>query len=68
MTVVKIFLCPDHIYVGRFNQAPGETPMTEVSSAQLVTGRGIVGDRYFARPPGHKGQVTFFAEETWLKL
>jgi MOSC domain-containing protein YiiM len=68
MTVAKIYLCPEHVYVGRFNQPPGQTAMTEVPQAQLVAGRGIVGDRYFARPSGHKGQVTFFAEETWMKL
>jgi MOSC domain-containing protein YiiM len=67
-TIEKIFLCPEHIYTGRFNQTPGRAPMTEVSQAQVVMGRGFVGDRYFARPAGHKGQVTFFAEETWRKL
>ncbi|MGA2692129.1 MAG: molybdenum cofactor biosysynthesis protein [Opitutaceae bacterium] len=35
---------------------------------QLVSGKGIVGDRYFDRSPGHKGQVTFFAEEIWTRL
>jgi MOSC domain-containing protein YiiM len=67
-TVEKIFLCPEHIYTGRFNQTPGRTPMTEVPKAQVIAGRGFVGDRYFARPAGHKGQVTFFAEETWRRL
>ncbi len=42
--------------------------MVEVDRVQAVSGRGLVGDRYFDRPSGHKGQVTFFAEETWLRL
>ncbi len=64
----KIYLCPEHIYVGHFGGAAGATPMTEVSEVQLVAGRGLVGDRYFDRQAGHKGQVTFFAEETWTRL
>jgi len=38
--------------------------MVEVDRVEDVSGRGLVGDRYFDRPPDHKGQVTFFAEET----
>ncbi|MSU69265.1 MAG: molybdenum cofactor biosysynthesis protein [Opitutaceae bacterium] len=68
MIVAKIYVCPEHIYVGHFGRAAGTAPMVEVERARLVAGRGIVGDRYFDRPLGHKGQVTFFAEETWLRL
>jgi MOSC domain-containing protein YiiM len=68
MTVAKLYLCPEHVYVGHFGQPPGRTPMTEVGRAQVVAGRGLRGDRYFARPEGHKGQVTFFAEEAWTRL
>ena len=61
-----LYLSPErtHIYVGHFGQAAGTAPMTSTERAQLVAGRGIVGDRYFHRPPGSKGwQVTFFAQE-----
>jgi MOSC domain-containing protein YiiM len=34
---------------------------------RLVAGRGVEGDRY-SKLEGARGQVTFFAEETWLRL
>jgi MOSC domain-containing protein YiiM len=42
--------------------------MIEAEQLELVAGRGIAGDRYYNRPANHKGQVTFFAEETWHRL
>jgi MOSC domain-containing protein YiiM len=68
MVVTRLFLCSEHVYVGHFGRASGTAPMVEVDRVQAVSGRGLVGDRYFARPPEHKGQVTFFAEETWQRL
>jgi MOSC domain-containing protein YiiM len=68
MIVSRIYLCPAHIYVGHFGGPAGVAPMVEVERAHLVAGRGIVGDRYFDRPVGHRKQVTFFAEETWTRL
>jgi len=68
MIVSKLYVCPAHIYVGHFGRSPGVAPMVEVDRVQLAMGRGIPGDRYFDRPHGHKGQITFFAEETWARL
>jgi len=68
MIVRRLFLSGRHSFVGRFGQDPVTAPMIEVDRIQLVAGRGIAGDRYAERDFGHKGQVTFFAEETWLKL
>jgi MOSC domain-containing protein YiiM len=68
MVVSRLYLCPGHIYVGHFGGDAGTEPMTAVDEVRLVAGRGIVGDRYFDRPEGHKGQVTFFAEEVWQRL
>jgi MOSC domain-containing protein YiiM len=68
MRVARLFLSPEHVYVGHYGGPSGRTPMTEVDRVQAVAGRGLVGDRYFAREQGHKGQVTLFAEETWLRL
>lgn len=68
MIVARLFICPEHIYVGHHGGPPGTAPMAEVDRVEAVAGRGLVGDRYFDRPEGHKGQVTFFAEETWLRL
>jgi MOSC domain-containing protein YiiM len=67
MTIVRLYYSPEHVYSGHFGQAAGTEPMVEVGRARLVAGRGIEGDRYYKRE-GAKGQVTFFAEETWLRL
>jgi MOSC domain-containing protein YiiM len=45
----------------------GIVPMTGAQTMNLVAGRGAEGDRYF-KLDGATGQVTFFAEETWLRL
>lgn len=68
MIVRKLYLSAEHIYFGHHGREAGQVPMTEVDRVQVVAGRGLVGDRFFARPNGHAGQVTFFAEETWALL
>jgi MOSC domain-containing protein YiiM len=45
----------------------GTVPMTEAGRIKLVAGRGVEGDRYY-KLEGARGQVTFFAEEAWLRL
>lgn len=68
MVVSRLFLSSAHVYTGHFGGPAGTDPMVEVDRVQAVSGRGLVGDRFFERPSGHKGQVTFFAEETWRQL
>ena len=68
MKITHLYLSAEHRFVGRFGQEPREAPIREVEGAQAVAGKGLVGDRYFERAEGHKGQVTFFAEETWERL
>ena len=68
MTIQRIYLSGEHVYFGHFGRPAGRAPMAEVPRAQVVAGRGLVGDRFFAKPAGHPGQVTFFAEEAWSKL
>ena len=60
MIIRHIFLSPDHNFVGHFGADPGTNPMIEVECATCLVGRGLEGDRYSARPHGHKGQITFF--------
>jgi MOSC domain-containing protein YiiM len=68
MIITRIFISPEHVYAGHYGGPAGTAPMLEVGRAQLLAGRGLAGDRYYDRDVGHKGQATFFAEETWLKL
>lgn len=67
MNIVRLYHSPEHIYKGHKGMPAGIVPMTEASRVRLVAGRGVDGDRYSKRE-GTKGQVTFFAEETWLRL
>jgi MOSC domain-containing protein YiiM len=67
MNIVRIYRSPEHIYLGHSGGPAGTTPMTEVPRVRLIAGRGVEGDRY-SKLDGAKGQVTFFAEEAWLRL
>ncbi|MGH7996310.1 MAG: MOSC domain-containing protein, partial [Opitutaceae bacterium] len=68
MDIVRLYVCAEHVYVGHFGRPPGATPMIELKRARIEPGLGVVGDRYHEKAAGHKGQVTFFSEETWLRL
>ncbi len=68
MQVQRLFLSPGHNYFGHHGRAPGENPTREVKELLCVAGRGIEGDRFFGYKENYKGQVTFFAEETWEAL
>lgn len=64
-TIRHIFISPEHDFVGRFGEEPGQTPMAEVESIECVASSGIEGDRYFDHKPNYKGQITFFEWETY---
>ena len=66
MTIVHLFHCPSHVYAGHHGRPPGTAPMIDTPALRLVAGRGVEGDRYFG--VGAASQVTFFAEEVWLRL
>ncbi len=67
MTIVRLYHSPEHVYRGHMGMPAGTAPMTEAPRIRLVAGRGVEGDRYY-KLEGAKGQVTFFAEETWSRL
>jgi MOSC domain-containing protein YiiM len=68
MEIIRLYRSNAHVYVGHFGRPAGTTPMEDLSRLRIVADRGIEGDRYFGKDPGHKGQVSFFAEEAWLRL
>ena len=65
MRVRHIYISDAHNFFGHHGKPPGETPMLEVAEAACVTGKGIVGDRFFDYKPDYKGQVTFFSWEVY---
>ena len=68
MTLLHLYLSPEHNYFGHHGQPAGTAPMIEVTQLQLVAGQGIQGDRFFGFKEDYKGQVTFFEEEIYQAL
>ena len=68
MTLLHLYLSPEHNYFGHHGQLAGTAPMIEVPELKLVAGQGIEGDRFFGFKKDYNGQVTFFAEELYQSL
>lgn len=64
----RLVLSPGHNFVGHHGQPPGEAPPVDLEEVECVAGRGLRGDRYFDHKPDYKGQITFFALETYDAL
>ena len=65
MRILRIFISPEHIYIGHHGGPSGSTPVEEVSTIECISGKGIRGDRYFDHKPDYKGQITFFSREVY---
>jgi len=63
VTLVHIFISPEHTYFGHHGKPPGRSPMIRLAKAELVAGKGIVGDRFFGWKNDYPGQVTLFSLE-----
>ncbi len=63
-----LFISPQHNFVGHHGGEPGESVMEDLDGIVCEAGSGIVGDRYFDHKPDYKGQITFFAWETFLEM
>jgi MOSC domain-containing protein YiiM len=68
VTIHRILICPEHIYVGHHGRPPGEAPLEDLNSVSCIAGRGLAGDRYAGEEEGHRRQVTFFALEVHRDL
>jgi MOSC domain-containing protein YiiM len=66
--IEHLVLSPGHNYFGHHGEPAGESPILEVDELECVAGRGLRGDRFFDYKPDYKGQITFFALETWEAL
>jgi MOSC domain-containing protein YiiM len=63
-----IFISSGHNFFGRHGEPAGLHPAVDVAAAKLRAGWGIEGDRFYGYRPGYKGQVTFFAWETYVAV
>jgi MOSC domain-containing protein YiiM len=68
LRIVGLYVSPGHNYFGHHGQPAGQSPNESVDAIDCVTGKGIRGDRFFDYKPDYRGQVTFFAAETWKRL
>ncbi len=66
--ISHLYISPAHNYYGH-NGRPADTyPSIEVPRIECVAGRGLRGDRFFDFKSEYKGQITFFAEESFRVL
>src|SRR5271167_4778373 len=63
--VRRLYIAPGHNFFGRHGQPPAENPIVEMAEIECVAGRGLRGDRFFDYKENYKGQITFFAWETY---
>lgn len=68
MSIRHLYISSGHNYFGHYGQEPGDSPILEIPEIQCWAGRGIEGDRFLDFKPDYKGQITFFAYETYALL
>jgi MOSC domain-containing protein YiiM len=66
--IEAIFTSPGHNYFGHHGQPAGDFPFIAPEKIECIAGRGIKGDRFLDYRNDYKGQVTFFARETFDAL
>jgi MOSC domain-containing protein YiiM len=66
--ICHLAISSGHNYFGRQGGEPGDAPVVEVTEVECVAGHGLRGDRFFDFKPDYKGQITFFAMETYEAL
>lgn len=61
--VLHLLVSPAHAYFGRAHEGAADVPTTDADRAELVTGKGIVGDRFFGKAAHMDAAVTLIAVE-----
>ncbi len=65
VVIHHLFVSPGHNFFGRHGMPAAAHATNEVTSVACRAGRGIEGDRFFDYKEDYKGQITFFAWETF---
>ena len=68
MRILHLYVSPGHNYFGHHGRPASGHEVVEVDECACLAGRGIAGDRFLDYKPDYKGQITFFAEEVYLRL
>jgi MOSC domain-containing protein YiiM len=65
LAICRLYIAAGHNYFGHHGRPSGGHPILEVPELECVTGRGVRGDRFFDFKENYRGQITFFAWETY---
>ena len=63
-----LYVSPGHNFFGHHGRPASEHEIIEVPEIRCLAGRGVEGDRFLDYKAGYKGQITFFAWETYAAL
>jgi hypothetical protein len=61
--ILHLLVSPAHAYFGRAREGAADVPTSDAAQAELVAGKGIVGDRFFGKAAHMDAAVTVFAVE-----
>ncbi len=62
--ILHLLVSPAHAYFGRARDGAADVPTSDVDVAEVVAGKGIVGDRFFGKAAHMDAAVTLFAVES----
>ncbi|MDQ0662164.1 MOSC domain-containing protein YiiM [Arthrobacter ulcerisalmonis] len=62
--ILHLLVSPAHAYFGRARDGAADVPTTDAAQAEVVAGKGIVGDRFFGKAAHMDAAVTLFAVES----
>lgn len=61
--ILHLLVSPGHAYFGRARDGAADVPTADADRADVVDGKGIVGDRFFGKAAHMDAAVTVFAVE-----
>ena len=61
--ILHLLVSPAHAYFGRARDGAADVPTTDADRAELVAGKGVVGDRFFGKAAHMDAAVTLLAVE-----
>lgn len=62
--ILHLLVSPQHAYFGRARDGAADVTTTDADRAEVVAGKGIIGDRFFGKAAHMDAAVTVFAVES----
>jgi MOSC domain-containing protein YiiM len=63
-----LYISRGHNYFGHHGKPAGDHAIEEAACLYCITGRGIIGDRFFDHADSYKGQITFFSQDVFKRM